>query len=193
MLIGSLANGLNSGRFCAGSRIVVDLQRIKGTSFVFSAPVPALLAVFASEGINILRNTEHAFYPEHFTGEGARDSRCTRLYRLAHDPLTRCLTNHPHPPMYRDAVVDCCGRRHKGTHEVEMSEAVTPVRYLQSISNTQSSRVLRRIYFSNAYSQLSMHQLVGMLVYKSHSRFFTLARSRCGVDHITMSGGTHWT
>ncbi|KAI9438095.1 hypothetical protein H4582DRAFT_2076682 [Lactarius indigo] len=51
-------NGLNSsGGFCAGSRIVVDHQRINGTSFVFSASVPALLAVSALEGINILRNT----------------------------------------------------------------------------------------------------------------------------------------
>ncbi|KAI0251514.1 serine palmitoyltransferase [Lactifluus subvellereus] len=58
MLLGSVANGLNSsGGFCAGSRIVVDHQRINGTSFVFSAAVPALLAVSASEGINILRNT----------------------------------------------------------------------------------------------------------------------------------------
>jgi len=58
MLIGSVANGLNSsGGFCAGSRIVVDHQRINGTSFVFSAALPALLAVSASEGINILRNT----------------------------------------------------------------------------------------------------------------------------------------
>ena len=58
MLIGSVANGLNSsGSFCAGSRTVVDHQRINGTSFVFSAAVPVLLAVPASEGINILRNT----------------------------------------------------------------------------------------------------------------------------------------
>ena len=58
MLIGSVTNGLNSsGGFCAGSRTVVDHQRINGTAFVFSAAVPALLAVSASEGINILRNT----------------------------------------------------------------------------------------------------------------------------------------
>ena len=57
MLIGSVANGLNSGGFCVGSCIVVDHQRINGTSFVFSAAVPALLAVSALEGINILRNT----------------------------------------------------------------------------------------------------------------------------------------
>ena len=41
MLIGSVANGLNSsGGFCVGSRIVVDRQRINGTSFVFSTAVP---------------------------------------------------------------------------------------------------------------------------------------------------------
>ncbi|KAH9026988.1 pyridoxal phosphate-dependent transferase [Lactarius pseudohatsudake] len=60
MTVGSvaIANGLNSsGGFCAGLRIVVDHQRINGTSFVFSAAVRALLAVSASEGINILRNT----------------------------------------------------------------------------------------------------------------------------------------
>src|SRR5579864_8320659 len=58
MLLGSVANGLNAGGgFCAGSRVVVDHQRDNGTSFVFSASLPAILAVSASEGINILRNT----------------------------------------------------------------------------------------------------------------------------------------
>ncbi|KAH9164367.1 serine palmitoyltransferase [Lactarius sanguifluus] len=58
MIVGSVANGLNSsGGFCAGSRIVVDHQHSNGTSFVFSAAVPALLAASASDGINILRNT----------------------------------------------------------------------------------------------------------------------------------------
>ncbi|KAI0786994.1 serine palmitoyltransferase [Abortiporus biennis] len=58
MLVGSVANGLTSGGgFCAGSEIVVKHQRINGTSFVFSASMPALLAVAASEGINILRNS----------------------------------------------------------------------------------------------------------------------------------------
>ena len=57
MLVGSIANGLAScGGFCAGSQVVVDHQRINGTSFVFSASMPALLAVSASEGISILRN-----------------------------------------------------------------------------------------------------------------------------------------
>ena len=58
MLIGSVANGLDSSDgFYAGSRTIVDHQRINGTSFVFSAAAPALLAASASEGISILRNT----------------------------------------------------------------------------------------------------------------------------------------
>ena len=57
MLIGSVANGLNfSSGFRAGSR-VVDHQCINRTLFVFSAAVPALLAVSASESLNILWNT----------------------------------------------------------------------------------------------------------------------------------------
>jgi serine palmitoyltransferase len=74
LLVGSLATGLcATGGFCAGTRHVVDhqvcrsvvlpltfcshmncLKRINGTSFVFSAAMPALLAVSASRGIQIL-------------------------------------------------------------------------------------------------------------------------------------------
>ncbi|RDB17195.1 Serine palmitoyltransferase 1 [Hypsizygus marmoreus] len=58
MLVGSVAIGLcSSGGFCAGSQTVVDHQRINGPSFVFSASMPPLLSVSASEGINILRST----------------------------------------------------------------------------------------------------------------------------------------
>ncbi|CAA7263324.1 unnamed protein product [Cyclocybe aegerita] len=62
ILLGSCAVGLAScGGFCAGSRVVIDHQRINGPSFVFSASMPALLAVSASEGINILRSTPSIF------------------------------------------------------------------------------------------------------------------------------------
>ncbi|KAF8508713.1 serine palmitoyltransferase [Hysterangium stoloniferum] len=58
LLVGSLATGLcATGGFCAGTRHVVDHQRINGTSFVFSAAMPALLAVSASQGIQILTNS----------------------------------------------------------------------------------------------------------------------------------------
>ena len=62
MLVGSMANGLcASGGFCAGSKVVVDHQRINGTSFVFSAAMPALLAVSASVAIGILTDRPSAF------------------------------------------------------------------------------------------------------------------------------------
>ena len=59
MLTGSVANEWPnlSGGSCAGPHIVVDHQHVNGTSFVFSAAVPAHLAVSVSEGINMLRNT----------------------------------------------------------------------------------------------------------------------------------------
>ncbi|KZO99097.1 serine palmitoyltransferase [Calocera viscosa TUFC12733] len=57
MLLGSMATGLNAaGGFCAGSRVVTEHQRINGTSFVYSASMPALLAVGASEAIGVLRD-----------------------------------------------------------------------------------------------------------------------------------------
>ncbi|KAI6038663.1 serine palmitoyltransferase [Pisolithus marmoratus] len=61
MLVGSVDNGLcSAGGFCAGSTIVTEHQRINGTSFVFSASMPPLLAVAGSEGISFLRNTPSA-------------------------------------------------------------------------------------------------------------------------------------
>ncbi|KAM6501319.1 serine palmitoyltransferase [Amanita muscaria] len=62
MLIGSIAIGLLScGGFCAGSEEVINHQRINGLSFVFSASMPALLSVCASEAINTFRNTPSIF------------------------------------------------------------------------------------------------------------------------------------
>jgi len=73
MLVGSIANGLCSGGgFCAGSQHVVDHQRINGPTFVFSASMPALLAVSASEGINILRNTPSILATLHENTRAAR-------------------------------------------------------------------------------------------------------------------------
>ncbi|EIN14688.1 serine palmitoyltransferase [Punctularia strigosozonata HHB-11173 SS5] len=58
MLVVDLSKGLGgSGGFCAGSRIASDHQRANATSYVFSASMPGLLAVSASESINILRNS----------------------------------------------------------------------------------------------------------------------------------------
>ena len=60
MLFGSVLIDPNSSggfRVCTGPHIVVDHQRVDDTSFVFSATAQMLLAVSASEGINILENT----------------------------------------------------------------------------------------------------------------------------------------
>ena len=58
MIVGSLANAFcSAGGFCAGSSVVTEHQRINGTSFVFSAAMPPLLAVSSSEGIHILTDS----------------------------------------------------------------------------------------------------------------------------------------
>lgn len=55
MIVGSMANTLSgAGGFCAGAKEVVEHQRLSGQAFVFSASIPAMLAVCASEAINIL-------------------------------------------------------------------------------------------------------------------------------------------
>ncbi|KAF9192044.1 serine palmitoyltransferase component [Haplosporangium sp. Z 11] len=55
MIVGSMANTLAAaGGFCAGSKEVVEHQRLSGQAFVFSASIPAMLAVCASEAIKIL-------------------------------------------------------------------------------------------------------------------------------------------
>lgn len=61
MIIGSMANTLGAaGGFCAGSNEVIFHQRINGPAFVFSAALPAVLAVASSIAITkISRNQDH--------------------------------------------------------------------------------------------------------------------------------------
>ncbi|KAG0370694.1 pyridoxal phosphate-dependent transferase [Gamsiella multidivaricata] len=55
MIVGSMANTLAAaGGFCAGPKEVIDHQRLSGQAFVFSASIPAMLTVCASEAIKIL-------------------------------------------------------------------------------------------------------------------------------------------
>ncbi|PKS10858.1 hypothetical protein jhhlp_002615 [Lomentospora prolificans] len=57
MIVGSLAGPLCAGGgFCAGPRDVVEHQRISSASFTFSAALPAMLAVTASETLNMLQS-----------------------------------------------------------------------------------------------------------------------------------------
>lgn len=57
MIIGSLAGPLCAGGgFCAGPKDVVEHQRITSSSYTFSAALPAMLAVTASETVNLLQS-----------------------------------------------------------------------------------------------------------------------------------------
>ncbi|RCI05965.1 serine palmitoyltransferase component [Rhizopus stolonifer] len=55
MIVGSLANAIcSSGGFCSGSVEVIDHQRLSGSAYCFSASIPAMLAVSASEAFKII-------------------------------------------------------------------------------------------------------------------------------------------
>ncbi|CAO3642593.1 unnamed protein product [Cunninghamella blakesleeana] len=55
MIVGSLATTLcSSGGFCAGSIEIVDHQRLSGSAYCFSASLPAMLTISASEAINMI-------------------------------------------------------------------------------------------------------------------------------------------
>jgi serine palmitoyltransferase len=55
MIIGQLSNSIcASGGFCAASVEVIDHQRLSGLAYCYSASMPAMLAVSASEAFRIL-------------------------------------------------------------------------------------------------------------------------------------------
>ncbi|KAL6852860.1 serine palmitoyltransferase component [Amphichorda felina] len=57
MIIGSLAGPLCAGGgFCAGAKDVIVHQRITSTAYTFSAALPAMLAVTASETVSLLQS-----------------------------------------------------------------------------------------------------------------------------------------
>jgi serine palmitoyltransferase len=57
MLVGSLSHSICAGGgFCAGSHEIIEHQRISSSAYVFSAALPAILAVTASETIKLLEN-----------------------------------------------------------------------------------------------------------------------------------------
>lgn len=57
MIVGSLAGPLCAGGgFCAGAKDVVEHQRITAASYTFSAALPAMMAVTASETLNVIQS-----------------------------------------------------------------------------------------------------------------------------------------
>jgi len=104
MLLGSCAIGLNScGGFCAGSQIVVEHQRINGSSFVFSASMPGLLAVSASEGISIIRSTPSIFETLQANIHAARSILdkldCINIPSHPASPVVHIYVRQSHPTM----------------------------------------------------------------------------------------------
>jgi serine palmitoyltransferase len=59
MIIGSMAALCSSGGFCAGSVEIVDHQRLSGSAYCFSASLPAMLTIAASEAINMISQQPH--------------------------------------------------------------------------------------------------------------------------------------
>ncbi|KAJ1988192.1 serine palmitoyltransferase component [Dimargaris cristalligena] len=58
ILIGSMCNALgSSGGFCAGRSELIEHQRLSGSGYVFSASLPAILAVYALDGLEILNDS----------------------------------------------------------------------------------------------------------------------------------------
>jgi len=63
MIVGSMAGPLSAaGGFCAGSDEVVEHQRLSASAYTFSAALPAISAVTASETIMMLQTQ-----PEHIS------------------------------------------------------------------------------------------------------------------------------
>lgn len=63
MIVGSLAGPLCAGGgFCCGTKDVVEHQRINAASYTFSAALPAMLAVTASETLNMLQSNPELLY-----------------------------------------------------------------------------------------------------------------------------------
>ena len=92
MIIGSLAGPFCAGGgFCAGSKEVIEHQRISSNAYTFSAALPAMLATTASETVRMLHNS-----PE--LGIQLREN--VRTLRAQLDPRSewvRCQSAVEHP------------------------------------------------------------------------------------------------
>ncbi|KAJ1926091.1 serine palmitoyltransferase component [Tieghemiomyces parasiticus] len=92
ILIGSMCNALgSSGGFCTGRRELVEHQRLSGLGYVFSASLPAILAVYAIDGLDILQSTRG----EKILADLQRNSHVMAegLHRLAASPAVQVLTD----------------------------------------------------------------------------------------------------
>lgn len=92
ILVGSLAGPLSAGGgFCAGSRDVINHQRINSASYTYSCALPAMLAATAGETITMLQEN-----PEILTN-------CRENIKTMRTQLSRCdwvnATSSPENPI----------------------------------------------------------------------------------------------
>jgi len=108
----SMANALSSiGGFCAGSREVVDHQRLSGAGYCFSASAPpflsavasASLALVASEGADMVARlrTNAMLLRE---AVGAIDG--LRVTSAEVSPIVHCTLDHDHAAHHADRMAD---------------------------------------------------------------------------------------
>ncbi|EPQ30137.1 uncharacterized protein PFL1_02254 [Pseudozyma flocculosa PF-1] len=156
IIVGSMANTLGSaGGFCAGSNEVVYHQRINGTSFVFSAAMPAMLAIASSTAISYMVSQPSILAT---LQENVRTLRsvldhveCLRISSDAASPLVhvqiRSKTDkHPDTPMEKWQQ----GRNSLGVGSVNLDVASTDKRGAKSpldhdLSPAEQTRLLQSI------------------------------------------------
>ena len=108
----SMGNALSSiGGFCAGSREVVDHQRLSGAGYCFSASAPpflsavatASLALVASEGTNLVRRLRSNAMLLHEEVGGIKGLRVTSAEG---SPIVHCALDHDHVEHRADRMAD---------------------------------------------------------------------------------------
>jgi len=125
MILGSLAGPLCAGGgFCAGSKDVVEHQRIASTAYTFSAALPAMLATTASETINMLQTNPEILLQ-------CRENIKTMRAQL--DPRSdwvRCTSSPENPVMLLTLKSDIVNSRRLSIEEQErvLQECVDEVR-----------------------------------------------------------------
>ncbi|KAJ8489032.1 hypothetical protein ONZ45_g13728 [Pleurotus djamor] len=110
MIVASAAIGLGAGGgFCAGNQAVIDHQRSNGMAFVFSASLPALLAVSATEAIQLLSSTPSIL-------ESLQEN--TRIARSILDKVDGItIPSHPASPLIHIQLKDSFWRSSVGSPE----------------------------------------------------------------------------
>ncbi|KAF4579674.1 serine palmitoyltransferase component [Pleurotus pulmonarius] len=144
MIVGSAAIGLGAGGgFCAGTQAVIDHQRSNGMAFVFSASLPALLAVSATEAIQILSSTPSILESLH------ENTRAARAILDKVDGIT--IPSHPASPLIHIYL--------KGNTFSPSSPDATPTRFLHpsSAQNSPSLSIITKTPSSHGSSKQS-HQ-----------------------------------